>query len=149
MKRSDFPVVAIIYGIALAFLIATLQLPEPAQTYPLVLISALIFLNTLYLIRSFLNFRKTQRIENDISVIFHGFLLKQFAGVFIWCVAYLVMMYFLGYYLSTVLFLVGSLLFMRVNILHIAMTTVVLGIMVWAVFSQFLHVPLPVGVLFG
>lgn len=149
MKRSDFPVVAIIYGIALAFLIATLQLPEPAQTYPLVLISALIFLNTLYLIRSFLNFRKTQRTENDIPVIFHGFLFKQFAGVFIWCVAYLVMMYFLGYYLSTVFFLVGSLLFMRVNILHIAMTTVVLGIMVWAVFSQFLHVPLPVGVLFG
>ena len=149
MKRSDFPVVAIIYGIALAFLIATLQLPEPAQTYPLVLISALIFLNTLYLIRSFLNFRKKQRIENDIPVIYHGFLFKQFAGVFIWCVAYLVMMYFLGYYLSTVLFLVGSLLFMRVNILHIAMTTVVLGIMVWAVFSQFLHVPLPVGVLFG
>lgn len=149
MKRSDFPVVAIIYGIALAFLIATLQLPEPAQTYPLVLISALIFLNTLYLIRSFLNFRKTQRIENDMPVIFHGFLFKQFAGVFIWCVAYLVMMYFLGYYLSTVLFLVGSLLFMRVNILQIAMTTVVLGIMVWAVFSQFLHVPLPVGVLFG
>ncbi|MCI5896946.1 MAG: tripartite tricarboxylate transporter TctB family protein [Sutterella sp.] len=149
MKRSDFPVVSIIYAIGLAFLIATLQLPEAAQTYPLVLISALLFLNTLYLIRSFLSFRRAQRIENDIPVIFHGFLFKQFAGVFIWCVAYLVMMYFLGYYLSTVLFLVGSLLFMRVNILHIAMTTVVLGIMVWAVFSQFLHVPLPVGVLFG
>lgn len=149
MKRSDFPVVSIIYAIGLAFLIATLQLPEAAQTYPLVLISALLFLNTLYLIRSFLSFRQAQRIENDIPVIFHGFLFKQFAGVFIWCVAYLVMMYFLGYYLSTVLFLVGSLLFMRVNILHIAMTTVVLGIMVWAVFSQFLHVPLPVGVLFG
>lgn len=149
MKRSDFPVVSIIYAIGLAFLIATLQLPEAAQTYPLVLISALLFLNTLYLIRSFLSFRRAQRIENDIPVIFHGFLFKQFAGVFIWCVAYLVMMYFLGYYLSTVLFLMGSLLFMRVNILHIAMTTVVLGIMVWAVFSQFLHVPLPVGVLFG
>ena len=149
MKRSDFPVVSIIYAIGLAFLIATLQLPEAAQTYPLVLISALLFLNTLYLIRSFLSFRRAQRIENDIPVIFHGFLFKQFAGVFIWCVAYLVMMYFLGYYLSTVLFLMGSLLFMRVNILHIAMTTVVLGIMVWTVFSQFLHVPLPVGVLFG
>lgn len=149
MKRSDFAVVSIIYAIGLAFLIATLQLPEAAQTYPLVLISALLFLNTLYLIRSFLSFRRAQRIENDIPVIFHGFLFKQFAGVFIWCVAYLVMMYYLGYYLSTVLFLLGSLLFMRVNILHIAMTTVVLGIMVWAVFSQFLHVPLPVGVLFG
>lgn len=149
MKRSDFPVVSIIYAIGLAFLIATIQLPEAAQTYPLVLISALLFLNTLYLIRSFLSFRRAQRIENDMPVIFHGFLFKQFAGVFVWCVAYLVMMYILGYYLSTVLFLVGSLLFMRVNIMHIAMTTVVLGVMVWAVFSQFLHVPLPVGVLFG
>ena len=149
MKRSDFPVVAIIYGITLAFLIATLQLPEAAQTYPLVLISALIFLNTLYLIRSFLNFRKTQRIENDMPVIFHGFLFKQFAGVFLWCVGYLVMMYFLGYYLSTILFLVGSLLFMRVNFIQIALTTVVMCVMVWAVFSQFLHVPLPVGAMFG
>lgn len=149
MKRSDFPVVSIIYAIGFTFLIATLQLPEAAQTYPLVLITALLFLNTLYLIRSFLSFRRAQRIENDMPVIFHGFLFKQFAGVFVWCLAYLVMMYFLGYYLSTVLFLVGSLLFMRVNIMHIAMTTVVFGIMVWAVFSQFLHVPLPVGVLFG
>lgn len=38
MKRSDIPVVCVIYAIAIAFLIMTLQLPEAAQVYPMVLI---------------------------------------------------------------------------------------------------------------
>lgn len=149
MKKSDIPVVCIIYAIAIAFLIMTLQLPGAAQVYPMVLISALILVNTLYLIRTFLFFRQDHHVENDYPIIFKGFLSLQFFGVFISIVAYLVLMYFFGYYVSTVLYLAGSLLFLKVPMKFNVMTVVVMVIMVAVVFSYFLKVPLPEGLIFG
>ena len=149
MKKSDIPVVCIIYAIAIAFLIMTLNLPEAAQVYPMVLITALIFVNTLYLIRTFLKYRQDHRIENDYPIVFNGFLFKQFFGVFLSIIVYLVLMYFCGYYISTVLYLAGSLLFLKVPVRYNLMTIVVMIIMVAVVFSYFLKVPLPTGILFG
>lgn len=149
MKKSDIPVVCIIYAIAIAFLIMTLQLPEAAQVYPMVLISALILVNTLYLFRTFLHYRQDHHIEDDYPIIFKGFLSFQFFGFFISIVAYLVLMYFFGYYVSTVLYLAGSLLFLKVPMKFNLMTVVVMVIMVAVVFSYFLKVPLPEGLIFG
>lgn len=149
MKKSDIPVVCIIYAIAIAFLIMTLKLPEAAQVYPMVLISALILVNTLYLIRTFLHYRQNHHIENDYPIVFSGFLPLQFFGVFISIGLYLVLMYFCGYYLATVLYLIGSLLFLKVPMKYNLMTVVVMIVMVAVVFSYFLKVPLPAGLLFG
>lgn len=149
MKKSDIPVVCIIYAIAIAFLIMTLNLPEAAQVYPMVLISALILVNTLYLIRTFLHYRQNHHIENDYPIVFSGFLPLQFFGVFISIGLYLVLMYFCGYYLATVLYLIGSLLFLKVPMKYNLMTVVVMIVMVAVVFSYFLKVPLPAGLLFG
>lgn len=149
MKKSDIPVVCVIYAIAIAFLIMTLQLPEAAQVYPMVLISALIFVNTLYLIRTFLLFRQNHHVENDYPIVFHGFLPLQFFGVFVAIGLYLVLMYFCGYYVSTALYLIGSLLFLKVPMKYNLMTVVVMIVMVAVVFSYFLKVPLPTGLLFG
>lgn len=149
MKKSDIPVVCIIYAIAIAFLIMTLKLPEAAQVYPMVLISALILVNTLYLIHTFLHYRQNHHIENDYPIVFSGFLPLQFFGVFISIGLYLVLMYFCGYYLATVLYLIGSLLFLKVPMKYNLMTVVVMIVMVAVVFSYFLKVPLPAGLLFG
>ncbi len=149
MKKSDIPVVCVIYAIAIAFLIMTLQLPEAAQVYPMVLITALIFVNTLYLIRTFLHFRQNHHVENDYPIVFHGFLPLQFFGVFAAIGLYLVLMYFCGYYVSTILYLLGSLVFLKVPMKYNLMTVVVMIVMVAVVFSYFLKVPLPTGLLFG
>ena len=82
MKKSDIPVVCIIYAIAIVFLIMTLNLPEAAQVYPMVLISALILVNTLYLIRTFLKYRQDHRIENDYPIVFNGFCPSSFSAYF-------------------------------------------------------------------
>ncbi len=148
MKKSDIPVVCIIYAIAIAFLIMTLNLPEAAQVYPLVLISALIFVNTLYVIRTFLLYRKDHRVEDDYPIVFKGFLFKQFFGVFFSIIGYLVLMYFFGYYVSTVVYLVGSLMFLKVPMRFNIMTVIVMVVMVAVVFSTFLKVPLPAGLFF-
>ena len=62
---------------------------------------------------------------------------------------YLVLMYFCGYYVSTALYLIGSLLFLKVPMKYNLMTVVVMIMMVTVVFSYFLKVPLPTGLLFG
>lgn len=148
MKKSDFGVVSVIYAIGLGFLWMTLDLPEGAQTYPLVLITALLAVNTLYLVRSFWAFRSTHHIEDDVSTTFKNFIPIQFLGVLSWCIGYLVLMYVVGYYLSTVIFMVGTMLFLKVKPLYIFISVLVIAAMVAAVFSSFLHVPLPTGMLF-
>ena len=149
MKKSDFSVIAIIYAIGLWFLSMTIELPEEAQTYPLVLIFALLALNTVYMIRQFLTWRKTHVIENDVAKTFAGFIPLQFFGIVVWCVGYLVLMDFTGYYLTTFVYLVGSMAFLKVPKLHIAITVAALALMTFLVFTWFLKVPLPVGTVFG
>lgn len=148
MKKSDIPVVCIIYAIAIVFLIMTLNLPEAAQVYPMVLILALILVNTLYLIRTFLKYRQDHKIENDYPIVFNGFLLKQFFAIFLSVAAYLVLMHFCGYYVATVIYLAGSLLFLNVPMRYNLMTVGVMVVMVAVVFSYFLKVPLPAGIFF-
>lgn len=148
MKKSDFGVVSVIYAIGLAFLWMTLDLPEGAQTYPLVLISALLLVNTLYLIRSFLAYRNSHHVEDDLSHAFKGFVVKQFCIVLTWCFLYLVLMPYLGYYVSTVAFMVGLMLSLKVKPLYILISVIVIAAMVAGVFSSFLNVPLPTGIFF-
>ena len=147
MQKSDFSVVSIIYAIGLFFLYQTLTLPEDAQTYPLVLIIALLSVNTLYLAQSVYKWTRNHRVENDIAVHFNGFIPFQFFIVLGLCALYLVLMHFFGYYISTLVYLVGSLLFLRVPLLHILLTVGTIALMVALVFSMFLKVPLPVGTL--
>ena len=148
MKKSDVGVVSVIYAIGLGFLWMTLDLPEGAQTYPLVLITALLCVNTIYFIRSLWAFRSTHQVEDDVSTTFKNFLPSQFIGVFIWCIGYLILMYIVGYYVSTVIFMVGTMLFLKVKPLYIFISVAVIAAMVATVFSTFLHVPLPTGMLF-
>lgn len=148
MQKSDLGVVSVIYAIALFFLYQTLSLPDAAQTYPLVLIIALLVVNTLYLFQSVHTWILTHRVENDFHIHFKEFLPLQFFTILGLCALYLILMHWLGYYISTLLYLVGSLLFLRVPLTHIAITVCSIALMVALVFSMFLKVPLPSGVLF-
>ena len=58
-------------------------------------------------------------------------------------------MYTVGYYIAGAVYLVGTLLFFKVNLRWIALTLVTLVALIYAVFTLFLKVPLPTGVLFG
>lgn len=86
---------------------------------------------------------------SDFAEIFKGMQLKQFLSVLVGCTLFLVMMYTIGYYAAAVIYLVGTLLYFRVSKLWIGLTLVTLVALVYAVFSMFLKVPLPVGVLFS
>lgn len=154
MTRSDIGVIAIIYATALLFLYMALQLKPAAQIYPVCLIAGLALLNTLYLFRCcFRLYRHRSQgpkgIINDLPEIFKGFQARQFIFIVAACIAYMVILYYLGFYLAGLVFLVGVLLYLNVKPLAIALTTLFLGSLIYSVFTLFLKVPLPKGVLFS
>ena len=148
MKRSDIGVTVIIYAFTLFFLVMTLDLPPDAQTYPLCLIGGLLTLNTLYLARCLLRARGGAGIVNDLPEVFAGFQWRQFGIVCLSCVLYMVVMKLAGFYAASLLYLAGMLFYLGVPRMHVLLTILVMAAMIYCVFSLFLKVPLPVGLLF-
>lgn len=153
MTRSDIGVIIIIYATCALFYYMTLQLKAAAQIYPTCLIAGLALLNTLYLGRCLIRLSREKgagaRIINDFPEVFKGFMAKQFIFVVAACLAYLPLLHYLGFYLASFIFLVGTLLYLKVRPVPIAVTTLFLGGLVYGVFTLFLKVPLPKGILFS
>ena len=146
MKKTDIGVVAFIYAVCALFLVMTLQLPKAAQTYPLVIIILLAALTTLYVAQMVCGAKKsgvTTGLED-----FEGFLPKQFFPILGMVVLYLVIMYFAGFYIATMAFMVVCLLFLKVPKWQILLSTAVILALVYCAFTLFLKVKLPVGLLF-
>ena len=146
MKKTDIGVCAVMYGVCLFFLTMTLQLPKAAQIYPLCIIVLLAALTTLHVINMIVAAVRsgvTSGLED-----FKTFLPGQFFPLFIMIVAYLTLMPWVGFYLSSALFMAGSLLFLRVKVWQILLAGAVLLALVYGAFTVFLGVRLPVGQLF-
>lgn len=151
MTRSDVGVIISVYAICIFFLYMTLQLKAAAQIYPLGLIGILALLDTLYLFRCIWRLRGSgdKSIINDLGKIFSGFQSLQFFFVVGACIAYLILLYYLGFYISGLIYMLVVLLFLKVKQWQIWLTIAVLGLLVYGVFTLFLKVPLPKGLLFG
>jgi len=146
MKKTDIGVVGFMYAVCALFLVMTLQLKPAAQTYPLFIIILLAGLTTIYLVQMILGAKKngvTSGLED-----FADFLPKQFFPVLAMVIAYLVLMYFVGFYIATLVFMVACLVYLKVPKLHIVITTVVILALVYCAFTLFLRVKLPAGLLF-
>lgn len=153
MTRSDIGVISIIYATCILFCYMTLQLKPAAQIYPLCLIGGLALLNTLYLaVRGWQAWQTREKggvaIANDLPEVFQGFQPRQFFFVVCACIAFMGLLQYLGFYLTSIIYLAGVMLWLRVKLLPLCITVVVLAILVYAVFTEFLNVPLPAGSLF-
>ncbi|WP_337389342.1 tripartite tricarboxylate transporter TctB family protein, partial [Duodenibacillus massiliensis] len=80
---------------------------------------------------------------------FKGFLPKQFIGVIIGIIVYVVLLVTAGYYIATIAYLAGALLFLKVKKQWIVLVIAVLLAVIYPVFTLFLKVPLPKGMLFS
>lgn len=159
MTRSDIGIVAIIYATCLLFLTMTLKLKAAAQVYPLCLIGGLALLNTLYLgTRLWRLFGgraardgdgAPRALVNDLPEIFASFMPGQFLFIVIASVAYLALMHVAGFYPAGLVYMIAVMWRLRVPPLHMGVTLAVLGVLIYAVFTLFLKVPLPRGILFG
>lgn len=146
MKKTDIGVVGFIYAVAVLFLVMTLELPADAQTYPLFIIFVLAFLNTMYVIKM-IHQAKKHGVKSGLED-FEGFLPKQFFPCLGMMILYLVLIYIIGFYISTLLFMIISLLFLKVKKWQIVLATLVIILLVFCAFKLFLGVDLPVGLVF-
>lgn len=154
MTRSEICVIVSVYAICLFFFYMTLQLPSPAQIYPLCLIVGLAILNSLYLGKCLIKFSKAStgngsRISNDLPEIFSGFKFAQFFFVLGACLLYPLLLYLIGFYPASLIYLIAVMLGLKVKPLSMIISVVFLGCLVYGVFTLFLKVPLPIGVIFS
>ena len=147
MKKTDIGVCLAMYAICAFFLYMTLQLPKSAQIYPLCVISLLAALTTFHvfnMIRAAIREGVTSGLED-----FADFVPSQFFTIFAMIVIYLVIMPYLGFYISSILFMTASLIFLRVKILPAVLAEIAIFALVYCAFTLFLEVRLPSGSIFG
>lgn len=147
MKKTDIGVVGFMYAVCAFFLVMTLKLKKAAQIYPFFIITVLFMLTAAYTVKMVFMYR-SEGAMNDVSQVFSGFKGKQFFTMLGFSIIYLGLMRMVGFYLSSLVYLVGTLLFFKVPKKHIAITSVVMALLVYCAFTLFLKVPLPVGLLF-
>lgn len=147
MKKSDIGMITIIYIIVAGFFAMTLAFPEEARIYPMIIMAILVVLNTIYLIGHLKAYSKSKVIENDIKEIFEGFEKNQFFVTLLLCIAYVALIKVIGFYVTTSLYILITLLFFKVKKQYILITLVCFMLVIYGTFTLFLNVPLPAGLL--
>lgn len=147
MKKTDIGIVAFMYVVCIWFGIMLLSLPPEAQIYPKFIICILAGLTTIYLVKMLI-LAKKEGVTSGISELFKDFLLRQFLPILGFAVAYMVLLFLIGFYPSSILFMVTVLAFLKIKKLTIGITTLAIMTIVFVTFSVVLRVELIKGLLF-
>ena len=146
MRKTDLGVVAFMYLVCAYFYSQTITFKADSQTYPLFTIVLLFALTTLYLLQMVVAAKK-YGVESGVKEVFKDFQALQFFVCLGGAILYVVLMYFFGFYISTVIFMAVVLLYLRVPVLHTAIAIAAIVLLVYFAFGKFLGVRLPVGVV--
>ena len=147
MKKTDIGVVGFMYAVCAFFYVYSFDLKKGSETYPLFTIVLLFGLTTLYLINMIIAAKK-HGVESGVNEVFEGFMPKQFFISLALTVIYFIMMKYLGFFVSTTVFMLVTLVYLRVPMLHTAIAIVAVDVLIYLAFVQFLGVRLPKGLLF-
>ena len=147
MKKTDIGVVGFMYAVCAFFYVYSFDLKKGSETYPLFTIALLFGLTTLYLINMIIAAKK-HGVESGVNEVFEGFQPKQFFISLVLTVVYFLMMKYLGFFVSTTVFMLVTLMYLRVPMLHTAIAIVAVDVLIYLAFVEFLGVRLPKGLLF-
>ena len=145
MKKSDIGVVAFMYAVCAFFYVYMQELPKDSQTYPRFTILLLFGLTTLYLVTMIVN-----AVKHGTEAGFEAF--KDFVpGQFFFCLAmvilYLLGIKYLGFFVSTVIFMAAIMAFLKVPWKYTVIAIVAMVVLLYLAFVVFLKVKLPAGIL--
>ena len=144
MRKTDLGVVAFMYLVCAYFYSQTVTFKADSQTYPKFTIVLLFGLTTLYLLQMIVAAKK-HGVESGVDKVFKDVQPKQLLICLGGAIAYVVLMYFFGFYISTVIFMAAILLYLKVPYLHTVIAIVAILALVYFAFGKFLGVRLPVG----
>lgn len=145
MKKTDIGVVAFMYAVCAFFYVYLQDLPKDSQTYPRFTIVLLFGLTTLYVVTMIVNAVKHGTEAG--TEMFEAFIPSQFFFCLGMVVLYLIGIRFLGFFTSTVIFMVAVMIFLKVKWQHILIAVVALNVLLYVAFVIFLKVKLPTGIL--
>ncbi len=143
MKKTDIGVVAFFYLVSAYFYSQTVKLPASSQTYPRFTVTLVFGLTTLYLIQMIV--RAVRFGTESGAEDFKDFQPKQFLFCFCATIVYLVLIHYFGFYIATAIFMIVTLLFLRVKPLATLISVAVIMALIYFAFQKFLGVRLPVG----
>ena len=146
MKKTDIGVVIFMYIICAFFYYHMTKLKASSQTYPRFTILLLFGLTTLYLIQMIVAAKK-HGVESGVDEVFKDFQPVQFFICLGATMLYLVEIYFLGFYIPTVIFMAVILLYLKVPPLYACISVLVIIALIYFAFQKFLGVKLPVGTI--
>lgn len=151
-KEISFVCLMLIIALSLAWV--SFSYPSRSSVYPRALSVFLIFLSTCQCIVIYLKNKKnskekTQEHEHDKDNGSKAFFSKVSIIIYILSGVYLLGTTMFGFYVSTYLYVAGISLYLGYKNKIVAFVwPIVLCFFVWVVFSWFLHVPTPEGMLF-
>ena len=145
MKKTDIGVVAFFYLVSAYFYSQTVKLPGSSQTYPRFTVVLVFGLTTLYLIQMIV--RAVKNGSESGAEDFKDFQPLQFFFCFAATIVYLVLINYFGFYIATAIFMIVTLLFLRVKPLATLISVAVIMALIYFAFQKFLGVRLPVGVV--
>ena len=131
MQKTDIGVVVFMYAVCGFFYAYSSKLSDSSRTYPKFTIALLFFLTSFYLVTVFAGFKPVQFIVSVALIL-----------------VYFVLMKYVGFFVSTTLFMLACLLFLRVPILATVISIVSIDLLIYLAFVLFLGVRLPAGILF-
>ena len=105
-------------------------------------------LNTIYLAVALWRWKVKKLFKDDLEHLYDGFIARQFFTVMVGAALYVALIYWLGYYVASILYMAAALALLKVKAKWIAVVIISLLVVIWLVFTLFLKVPLPVGQLF-
>lgn len=145
MKKTDIGVVAFMYVVCAFFYVYLQELPKDSQTYPMFTIVLLFGLTTLYLITMIFN--AVKHGTESGTEMFREFVSGQFFFCLALVVLYLIGIKFIGFFVSTTIFMIAVMAFLKVKWQHIAIAVVSMDVLLYLAFVLFLKVKLPAGIL--
>ena len=147
MQKTDIGVVVFMYAVCAFFYAYSGSLSSGSRTYPMFTIGLLFFLTTFYLVQMILNARRFG-VESGVDTVFAGFKPVQFVVTLVLVIAYFFMMKYLGFFTATIVFMVASLLYLKVRPVPMLISVVAMNLLIYFAFVKFLGVKLPSGLLF-
>ncbi len=149
MKRTDLCICVFMYLFSAFFLFETQKFPEGARHYPHFVIGLLVLLTTVRMTDMVKVYFEEKRVENDVHVAFKGFLPGQFWTMFAAFLGFFALMYFFGFYVASVIYILFCLQYFRIPKKYMALVLLVMLVLTYFTFSWFLNVPLPKGEILG
>ena len=143
MKKClpDIIISIVLLGFLASLAMQLSEIPDVSRNYPTILIAVAAIMSGFLLIKSVLKYKTAEVVETNVVGQ-----LKIILPFCLMIIAYLILMGYLGYIISTVLFIVAALCYLRMkNKIAVVILALAMTIVIYFVFTKYLIVVLPFG----